>query len=144
MIKDKLENIGKYSINENFELFKKRVQEAKSFPEQLETPLKAIPLEYNTQDFDLTKFENHQKNIDVHYIIEGQERIGLNEIEELQPLFSYNEEGDYQHFKGEVKEQIILNKGEFLLLFPGEVHVTGGMVENESSAVEKMVYKVPF
>ncbi len=141
MIKDKLENIERYSLNEYFEIFKSKVKEANNYPEELDAPLKVIPLEYETRDFDLTKFENHEKNIDIHYIIEGSERIGINDVNNLKSNIPYNEEGDYQLFDGEVKEEIILEKGDFLILFPGEAHVTAGKYKNPSA--RKMVFKIP-
>ena len=144
MIKDKLENIERYSINDNFEKFKNEVRQTKSFPTKLELPLKSISLEYETKDFDLTKFENHHENIDIHFLIEGSECIGLKNVSDLVPETAYDENNDFQLFKGEPVEQVVLRAGEFLLLFPGEAHVTGGKVGKNSSAVKKRVYKVPF
>jgi len=143
MIKDKLENIERYSINMEFENFKKTIRLYDDHPKDLKLPLKAIPLEYQTKDFDLTKFENHRKNIDIHFVVEGSELIGINRVDNLKPTMKYDEDNDYQLFEGEVKETIILNSGDFLLLFPGEVHVTGGGVIG-STTVKKIVYKIPF
>jgi len=143
MIKDKLENINRYSINREFEKFKKAIKLYGDYPMDLKLPLKAIPLEYQTKDFDLTKFENHNKNIDIHFIVEGRELIGINRFDNLKPTMEYDEDNDYQLFEGEVKETVILNTGDFLLLFPGEVHITGGKVI-ESTTVKKIVYKMPF
>lgn len=142
MIKDKLEHIERYSLNDYFEIFKSKVKEANNYTEQLDAPLKVIPLEYETRDFDLTKFENHVKKIDIHYIIEGSERIGINSVNNLKSNIPYNEEGDYQLFDGEVKEEIVLEKGDFVILFPGEAHVTGG--KHRDSKIKKIVYKIPF
>ena len=144
MIKDKLDNIERYSINDDFEKFKQEVRQTKNYPSKLDLPLKSIPLEYSTRDFDLTKFENHQKNIDIHFIVKGSECIGLQEVSELVPEMEYDQNNDFQLFKGKPEEHVILREGEFLLLFPGEAHVTGGIVGKNTSAVEKIVYKVPF
>lgn len=130
MIKDKLENIHRYSLNTHFEDFKVflKVFNGTDFT-KLIAPLRAIPLEYTTKAFDLSKFENHHKFIDVHYIIKGQEEIGLTSTVELEPNMEYDQESDYQLFDGEVKETITLKEREFLLLFPGEAHVTGGIAQ---------------
>jgi biofilm protein TabA len=143
MIKDKLENINRYSINENFELFKAflKASNGKGF-EDISMPLKAIPLEYATKEFDLSKFENHQRVIDIHFLVKGQEQIGLNSVDQLTPNMEYDQEKDYQLFDGEVKEVINVDEGEFLLLFPGEAHVTGGGVE-QPMQVSKIVFKIP-
>lgn len=142
MIKDKFTNIGIYSINEAFETFKKRVNNLNNLVE-IELPFKAIPLEYETRNFDLSKFENHRKFIDVHYIISGREVIGLANKDEVQPNMEYDELNDYQLFNGTVKEKIILHEGEFLILFEHELHVTGGFVNQIGEKVKKIVFKVP-
>ena len=126
MIKDNIKNINRYSINDHFKNFKNDFFQVNDYPMYLKLPLKAIHLEYVTKDFDLTKFENHQKNIDIHFVVEGSELIGINCFDNLKTTMEYNEDNDYQLFEGEVKEALVLNSGDFLLLFPGEVHVTGG------------------
>lgn len=143
MIKDKIENIGHYKLNEYFEIFKNLILKNNAPPLNLNTPLRVILLEYETKNFDLSKFENHKKNIDIHYIIDGTEQIGINLVGNLKSNIEYNEDGDYQLFDGRVEDKIILNPGEFLLLFPGEAHVTGGNVIG-SAMVKKIVYKIPF
>ncbi len=143
MIKDKIKNIGNYTLNEYFEIFKNSISKNNAPPFNLNTPLRVIPLKYETKNFDLTKFENHKKNIDIHYIMEGTEQIGINLVDNLKSNIEYNEDGDYQLFDGSVEDKIILNAGEFLLLFPGEAHVTGGDVIG-SAIVKKIVYKIPF
>jgi len=144
MIKDTLKNMHRYSLNKHFEDFKAFLKESgvTEFT-KLKLPLKAIPLEYTTKTFDLSKFENHQKFIDIHYIVKGQEEIGLTPVKELEPNMEYDQENDYQLLDGTVNETIMLNKGEFLLLFPGEAHVTGGVTGELTSDIKKIVFKVP-
>ena len=143
MIKDKIKNINRYSINEYFDEFKENFRDLNSLPTKLNPPFKAIPLEYETGSLDFSKFENHKKYIDIHLMVDGSEIIGLSEELSLDNLTEYDVENDFQLFTGEAMEEIALHQGEFLLLFPGEIHVTGGkFVENE--IVKKIVYKVPF
>lgn len=144
MIKDTIENIHRYSINEHFENFKTYIKDSKGMDfSTIKPPLKAIPLEYKTGEFNLSKFENHQQFIDIHYIVDGEERIGLNALENLVPTMEYDSENDYQLFDGVVNETTTLREGEFLLLFPGEAHVTGGITEELRSDIKKIVFKVP-
>ncbi len=142
MIKDNIKNIGRYSINEYFEKFKENFRDVNSIPIILNPPFKAIPLEYETGSLDLSKFENHKKYIDIHLMVEGSEIIGLNEESNLNKLTEYHQENDFQLFSGVAKEEIVLHQGEFLLLFPDEIHATGGMLTEEVK-VKKIVYKVP-
>lgn len=142
MIKDNIKSIGRYSINEYFEKFKENFRHVNSIPTKLNPPFKAIPLEYETGSLDFSKFENHKKYIDIHLMVDGCEIIGLNQESNLDKITEYHEENDFQLFTGKPKEKIILHQGEFLLLFPGEIHVTGGrFVENGN--VKKIVYKIP-
>lgn len=143
MIKDNIKNINRYSINDHFKNFKNDFFQDKDYPLNLKLPIKAIPLEYETKEFDLTKFENHRKYIDIHLVVEGSEVIGINRLDNLKPTMIYDTENDYQLFEGEIRETIFLNSCDFLLLFPGEVHVTGGRVI-ESAKIKKIVYKIPF
>lgn len=142
MIKDKLENIDIYSINEAFETFKERIKNSSNYSD-FDKPFKAIPLDYETRNFDLSKFENHKKYIDVHLILNGSEVIGLADRNQVKPNMEYDEINDYQLFDGSVQEEVTLHKGEFLILFEHEFHVTGGFVDQIGEKVNKMVFKVP-
>lgn len=142
MIKDKLVNIDKYKINDAFERFKKIISESRNL-DKIEAPFKAIPLEYETKNFDVSIFENHQKFIDVHYIISGSEQIGLANLYEVKPNMEYDSQNDYQLFDGKMNEKVELKKGEFLILFEHEPHVTGGVSSIGKQIVNKVVFKVP-
>jgi len=142
MIKDKISNINRYSLNDSFEQLKKHFND--SFANELIFPLKAIPLVYDTKPFDLSRFEVHQKNIDIHYILEGEEEIGLAQIENLNPQMVYDDENDYQFLEGEISETVKLRKGEFLILYPNEAHLTAGIVNEKAQSLKKIVFKVPF
>lgn len=142
MIKDKLVNINKYRINDAFEGLKKIISESKNLNE-IEAPFKAIPLEYETKSFDVSKFENHKKFIDIHYIISGSEQIGLANLDDIKANMEYDEQNDYQLFDGAVNETIELKEGEFLILFEHEPHVTAGISSKGVEKVKKTVFKTP-
>lgn len=128
MIKDRLSNVERYKINKYFDEFLVWVGEGKQ-AESLPDNIKAIYLEYETNDFNLSKFENHQQYIALHYILEGNESVGIQEVNKLVPVTIYDVKDDYQHYKGKINEQILLTKGEFLVLFSNEGHVTGCIIE---------------
>jgi YhcH/YjgK/YiaL family protein len=143
MIKDKIENLGIYTINDSFEVFKKFVAENLNTDEilKIQLPYKAIPLEYKTADHNLSEFESHRKYIDIHYILEGTEEIGITQIGDVTPNMDFDVDSDYQLFDGQVQERITLSKGEFLILFPHETHVTAGTVDAPGKIVKKIVFK---
>ena len=70
---------------------------------------------------DTGTMEAHKKNIDIHYVIEGSEKIGFADVNKLMSYCDYNEKEDYMLLKGD-KEKIVLNKGEFCILFPEDAH----------------------
>lgn len=141
MIKDQISNITRYKISKDFD---KLITWVKAGMDQKHVPetIKAIHLEYETKQFDLSKFENHQKYIDLHYILEGEEYIGIQENDKLKSVTEYMENDDYQLFEGEVEQELFLRKGNFIVLFTNEAHVTGGVVK-QPQRVKKIVFKIP-
>ena len=142
MIKDTLHHLSRYFLNKNFEKFKEELKTRSSLPVTLPEPFKAVQLEYSTTDWDYDKFETHRKYIDVHVIIEGVERVGLNYTEELEPMTEYDGLNDYQLFRGMTRDEFVLQKEDFIVLFPGEAHLTGGRIKQKQK-VKKIVYKIP-
>lgn len=100
-----------------------------------------IGLAYDTKQSNECLWEAHQKYIDIHFIIEGVERIHINDIAAMKVTKEHDNEGDYALFDGSARDEVVLSKGQFLLLFPNEVHKTS-IIENEVSAVTKLVIKV--
>jgi YhcH/YjgK/YiaL family protein len=144
MIKDRIENIGNYTINQYFEELKNFITQNANDRDALlkvQPPYKAIPLEYTTKDFNMALFEGHRKFIDIHYVLEGTEEIGITQIEAVKPNMDYNAEGDYQLFDGQVHERVTLAAGEFLILYPHETHVTAGIINGNATDVKKIVFK---
>ena len=67
-------------------------------------------------------FEAHKKYIDIHYCILGSEGIGYAEVERLSPVTEYDESEDYYLLSGEY-QKIILQKGDFCIVFPEDAHI---------------------
>lgn len=150
MIFDKQENLDRYQLPQKE--FGKLLDFLKNFKE---TDFQAgrfeidgdrffgIGLEYQTKKAEEGLWEAHRKNIDVHYILEGEERVQISDIEEMQVTKEYEEEGDYVLFDGAASDAVILRKGEILILFPNEIHKTSIMV-NEPVEIRKIVFKIRF
>ena len=71
-----------------------------------------------------------------------KEKIGIADLDTVSANIKYDEINDYQLFDGQIKEECIISKGEFLILFENETHVTAGIV-NKSTPINKIVFKVP-
>ncbi len=98
---------------------------------------------YVTKPREKLNAEVHKRYIDVQYLISGREIIGVG-IESLKNRLveGYSEEKDAA-FYSEVKDEVeipLLN-GNYIVLFPGEIHRPGcnyGEEENIRKAVVKV------
>ena len=92
-----------------------------------------------TKEGSLSKFECHNKNIDIQLCIHGVETIGWKPREKcVTPNGSYNKEKDVQLFHDEADTFFQLTNGQFAIFFPEDVHAP--MIgEGE---IKKLVIKV--
>ena len=100
-----------------------------------------IGLEYETKGEDECIWEAHRKYIDIHVVLEGEEQVLISGIENMKSTKSYDTEGDYELFEGKKEHRVLLKQGEFLILFPNEVHKTGVLIEGRKF-VKKLVAKL--
>lgn len=103
--------------------------------------INVVKLSYNTKSYEERFCEVHEKNIDLHYIVSGMEKIGIQDREESH-VMEYVEEHDYAEAKAELN-LFQVDEGKFMILFPHEVHCTGIMKE-DINTVDKLVFKIPF
>ena len=99
--------------------------------------------EYTTKARSEVKYEAHKKFIDIQMILSGKELIAVSPIEKMTISDEYNEEKDFMlfHHNDECTDYV-LEAGDFLILYPQDVHMPGVCV-NEKSPVRKIVVKVP-
>ena len=99
--------------------------------------------EYTTKARSEAKYEAHKKFIDVQLILSGKELIAVTPIEKMELKDEYNEIKDvmFYHHNDECTDYL-LEAGDFLILYPQDVHMPGVCV-NEKSPVRKIVVKVP-
>lgn len=68
-------------------------------------------------------YEAHQKYMDIHICLSGQERIRLANKQKLQPVEAYDEQKDIAWFDGIGEWDITLRQGEFLICFEEDAHM---------------------
>jgi len=97
--------------------------------------------EYETKEASYCKGEIHTKMIDVHFIIDGCEVIGMcpRHAADLTP---YDAENDYSAAAA-VFDHYTLSAGAFAVFFPHEAHVTAISPSANSTKVKKLVFKLP-
>ena len=87
-----------------------------------------------------TLYENHLDHIDIHVVLEGAERIDVEDVSKLK-LCKEQKDNDAYFYTGEGGLPVILKPGTFLVVFPGEAHRTCGIVDVPARFV-KSVFKI--
>lgn len=89
------------------------------------------------------KLENHHKYIDIHYVICGAEKILVNSSENLVRVTEFSEANDCELFEiPEEADEVELQAGDFLVVYPGESHAPKIAVNDELKMITKVVVKM--
>lgn len=100
----------------------------------------ALVQAYHTKPESEGKWEAHRRYIDIQYMLEGTEIMGITPLEHVSVSQAYSEENDYALFEG-TGEKVTVPAGFFTVFYPHDVHMPGLLV-NESQPVRKIVIKV--
>lgn len=85
-------------------------------------------------------YEAHRKYIDIHYIIEGEERLEVANVMDMEVTEEYVEEKDY--LLGRAKgESHIIKKGQYLVTMPEEAH-SPSLCVDKPIMIKKAVFKI--
>ena len=84
--------------------------------------------------------EHHQKYMDVHFIINGSETVELYDT--LPTNYDYDEKTDNAFYEVNSTNKLIINQGEFYMVWPYELHKPLCAVNNNVDIVEKIICKV--
>lgn len=93
---------------------------------------------YETLPKEETFFEAHKKYLDVHVMVEGEERV---EIASPNALTLFEHKDDFYAYRGEADVDFILRPGMFLVVFPDDAHRIKMQV-NGPQTVSKVVFKL--
>ena len=85
-----------------------------------------------------TFFEAHKRYLDVHLMVQGEERVDLASPE---GLTLFEQRGDFYAYRGEAEQSLVLRPGSFLVVFPEDAHRIKIQV-NGPETVSKVVFKV--
>lgn len=102
----------------------------------------ALEQTYFSKDREKCFFESHRKNIDVQFILEGEELIEVDNIQNLNVNFEYDKNMDLIKYDDSSFSSVIkLKKGDIAIFFPDDAHMPGIKI-NESKKIIKTVVKV--
>ncbi|WP_300389843.1 YhcH/YjgK/YiaL family protein [Fusobacterium sp.] len=103
---------------------------------------------FNQPDSPMTKelaegfIENHRKYIDIHMVIEGEEKIGYISNTDIKLTKEYDDAGDYELYEGELENLFYLDPKKYIILFPGEPHMALIKGGEETKKIKKVIFKV--
>jgi len=86
-------------------------------------------------------YETHKKYVDIQYVIEGEEIIGLTTLDKVTVKEPYNQEKDIAFYDFDGGNYLKASPEKFFLFFPEDVHrpfITTG----DSVLIKKIVVKV--
>ena len=93
---------------------------------------------YETLPREETFFEAHKWYLDVHLMVQGEERV---ELASPGGLTLFEHQGDFYAYRGEAEQSLVLRPGSFLVVFPEDAHRIKIQV-NGRETVSKVVFKV--
>ncbi len=147
MIFDNLSNNFLYKklsldIYEGLEYLKQLSPEVAPGIYHLSPRVKAIVSEYETKVKNEVGYEAHRKNIDIQYLLKGEERVACLPLEKLKETKPYSEEKDAAFFTASIQPiEMTLGDGYFAIFFPQDGHMPQLSV-GETKIVKKVVVKV--
>lgn len=150
MIFDRIENCGNYAalgekIQKGFDFIKKAVSE--NLPvgkyEIDGTEVFAMVQEYTSKLREGAFFEAHKKYIDIQYVVNGIEEIGVCDISKGSIKTEYSEEIEAAFYHNNDKGgMLVLEEGDFAIFYPNDLHMPGIAFDEKTSDVKKIVVKV--
>lgn len=110
---------------------------------ELGNGIRCIVSQYTTLPEETALWEAHKKYVDLHYLLEGEEKIRVAFTSQSE-AGEYHEEDDYLELNGKAWGDIYLKTGCALCLFPNDAHqVKVQLYEGQEISVTKVVFKIP-
>lgn len=109
---------------------------------QINHRVKVIVSEYETKLENEYGYEAHRKNIDIQYLLSGEERIACLPIEKVKETKPYSEEKDAAFYEANAKPlEVTIGDGFFAIFFPQDGHMPQLCIDKPMK-VKKVVIKV--
>lgn len=99
-------------------------------------------VEYETEPYFPKDLEAHERYIDVHYLLSGNESIVYEPKEGLQTVEKYDSVGDFAMFDGKNVQCVEYCEGEAVIISPEEAHMAG-YEAREREKIKKAILKIP-
>lgn len=150
MIFDHIDNISKYKgihsrLDEAIDYLEKTDFNSVSFEKMLvnEEHVYCKIEEYKTQPKELRAWESHKKYIDIQYVFNGSEKMGIQDVRNLEIDVPYSETTDFMFYLDNNEgNYIIVPQKHFVVFFQEDAHMPSLHPHGEESTVKKIVMKV--
>jgi YhcH/YjgK/YiaL family protein len=97
------------------------------------------------KDFSQSNWEDHHNYIDLHYVIEGKEKIAGIPFTQVQATVTpYDETKDIGFYKYDGAEYLTATPENFFLYFPTEAHRPHLKVDGYDGKAKKVVIKIKY
>ena len=94
---------------------------------------------YETIPLEEGFFEAHRRYLDIHLMLEGEERVDIAHPDGLE---EYEHRDDFYALRGQAEQTLLLRPGQFLVVFPGDAHRIKIRTGDGPRRVTKAVFKV--
>ena len=94
----------------------------------------------STKDFDKTNWESHRKYIDLQYVIQGEEKIGVYPVSKATVTKVYDEKRDVANYSADGKLYTAV-PDTFFIFFPSDAH-RPNITPGGNKADKKIVIKI--
>lgn len=143
MIYDNIRNIKKYKNNSKLYAALIALEQYVAGTEYDERSIASFhKMDDSTRLWADANMENHHQYVDIHYVIEGSEKILISDSKTLKRLSEFSQEKDCELF--EIPHELVevtLKEGDFLVVYPGESHAPKIAVDNVPKMISKVVAK---
>ena len=97
-------------------------------------------VEYTTTTPEKRFWEAHREYLDIHLLLEGEERIDLAFIENMKQG-EYVPEDDFLPMEGEPNGCVVLGRGDYRVCYPQDAHRTA-VIADKPSMIKKAIFKL--
>lgn len=102
----------------------------------------AIVSRVTTQPKETAKGEAHYDKLDIHYVLTGEEWIGVAPLNELQQVVEDRPQHDVRLYEALSDEVFLrMSPGRYAILFPADIH-RPGCTQQQPAEIRKVVVKI--
>lgn len=147
MIYDKIENLERYKgfpdIYEGLVFLRNATANIENGRHLINNNVYANVSEVTTAETNPVDFEAHKQHLDIHYPLDGEEKIKVCPVEKLEQYSEYKPDTDAAFFRnpGAKTVEITVGNGYFAVLFPNDGHEPLLCID-EPAKFKKVVVKI--